>query len=113
LVTRQRVATDGEATEGETAEGDTTEGATSDTEPGSEPERRVQRRTVQTSRGYLSAVELPLTFGLGADEEAESLRVTWPDGSVQEVSGGDLHPGQLHGVQDQTVLPAPTGTTPD
>ena len=29
--------------------------------------------------------ELPLTFGLGQADSIESIRVTWPDGSVQEV----------------------------
>ncbi len=45
----------------------------------------TQRRQVVTARSYLSAVELPLTLGLGEHTEIESLVVTWPDGSVQPV----------------------------
>jgi len=45
----------------------------------------VQRRTVMPTRSYLSQVELPLTFGLGADTEIESISVRWPNGQVQQV----------------------------
>ncbi len=45
----------------------------------------TQRRTVMPTRSYLSQVELPLTFGLGEADRVESLRVTWPDGSTQDV----------------------------
>ena len=37
------------------------------------------------TRGYLSQVELPATFGLGASGEIERLRIVWPDGSEQEL----------------------------
>ncbi len=45
----------------------------------------TQRRQVMPSRGYLSQVELPVTFGLGRDDTVESLTVIWPDGSRQAV----------------------------
>jgi hypothetical protein len=44
-----------------------------------------QMRRVSPTRSYLSQVELPVTFGLGAKTEIDRLTVTWPDGSVQEV----------------------------
>jgi hypothetical protein len=47
----------------------------------------TQVRDVMPTRSYLSQVELPLTFGLGDASEIERVRVIWPDGSVQEVSG--------------------------
>ena len=47
----------------------------------------VQRRQVMPTRSYLSQVELPVTFGLGAADRVEWLRVIWPDGTVQEVTG--------------------------
>jgi hypothetical protein len=40
-------------------------------------------RRVMPSRGYLSQVELPVTFGLGQADEVERLRIVWPDGSEQ------------------------------
>lgn len=44
-------------------------------------------RAVRPTRGYLSQVERPVTFGLGelADPAAVTLRVIWPDGSEQTV----------------------------
>ncbi|MCB1876634.1 MAG: CRTAC1 family protein [Chromatiales bacterium] len=45
-----------------------------------------QRRLVMPSRGYLSQVELPVTFGLGPATEIESLQVRWPDGTEQLAS---------------------------
>jgi hypothetical protein len=45
----------------------------------------TQRRQVMPTRSYLSQVELPVTFGLGAADRIEALRITWPDGSIQEV----------------------------
>jgi hypothetical protein len=44
-----------------------------------------QRRHVSPTRSYLSQVELPLTFGLGATARVDALEVTWPDGRVQRV----------------------------
>lgn len=46
----------------------------------------TQRRRVMPTRSYLSQVERAVTFGLGEADRVESLRVTWPDGSVQEVA---------------------------
>lgn len=51
---------------------------------------QTQRRQVMPARSYLSQVELPVTFGLGDATEIESLRVTWPDGTVQEVETDGL-----------------------
>ena len=42
-----------------------------------------QTQTVMPSRGYLSQVELPLTFGLGTDRAVDFVHIRWPDGSEQ------------------------------
>ena len=46
----------------------------------------TQQRHVHPARGYLSQVELPLTFGLGAATRIDELTVTWPGGQVQQVA---------------------------
>ena len=43
----------------------------------------TQRRVVTPTRSYLSQSELPLTFGLGASETLDELRITWPNGEQQ------------------------------
>jgi hypothetical protein len=42
-------------------------------------------RDVMPTRGYMSQVELPVTFGLGPGDKIERLRVVWPDGSEQDM----------------------------
>ena len=46
----------------------------------------TQRRVVTPTHSYLSQVELPVTFGLGANTRVESLQITWPGGQVQPVA---------------------------
>ena len=46
----------------------------------------TQHRTVAPNRSYLSQVEPTLTFGLGDTETIDSLTVTWPDGTVEELA---------------------------
>ena len=43
-------------------------------------------RQVMPTRSYLSQVELPVTFGLGASEAIPAVRILWPDGGEQVVS---------------------------
>ena len=50
----------------------------------------TQSRVVKPSRGYLSQMELPLTFGLGDSEQVDRLVVRWPGGAVQEVRVEDV-----------------------
>ena len=45
-----------------------------------------QRRQVMPTRSYLSQVELPVTFGLGAATAVDRLVVVWPDGRRREVA---------------------------
>jgi hypothetical protein len=45
----------------------------------------TQRRSVMPTRGYLSQVELPVTFGLGETGTVEAVTVFWPGGQVQEL----------------------------
>jgi enediyne biosynthesis protein E4 len=57
----------------------------------------VQRRLVMPTRSYLTQVELPVTFGLGALDKIDRVTIHWPDGSQQEVS--DLPLDRLSIVQ--------------
>ncbi|MBK1722283.1 CRTAC1 family protein [Thiocystis violacea] len=47
-------------------------------------------RELVSARGYLSAVERTVTFGLGPAAQVERLRVIWPDGQVQELTPDQL-----------------------
>ena len=44
------------------------------------------RRTVMPTCSYQSQVELPLTFGLGNNDNVKSVVVTWPGGQTADVS---------------------------
>jgi hypothetical protein len=48
---------------------------------------RRLRRQVMPTRGYLSQSELPVTFGLAGHAPPASLRVLWPNGTEQIVTG--------------------------
>ncbi len=50
----------------------------------------VQRRQVMPTRGYLSRVEPTVTFGLGAIDRVDSLKVIWPDLSQQVVASVEI-----------------------
>ena len=54
------------------------------------------RRQVMPTRSYLSQVELPLLFGLGEATSIDSIRVIWPDGTVQDVEPPAIN--QLHTI---------------
>lgn len=57
----------------------------------------TQRRLVMPTRSYLSQVELPVTFGLGPSDKIDSVRIRWPDGSMQDLK--DVAIDQTHRVQ--------------
>jgi hypothetical protein len=48
-------------------------------------EGRTVSRVVMPTRSYLSQCELPVTFGLGAQNEVKAARIYWPGGGVQTV----------------------------
>ena len=46
----------------------------------------TNRRQLFTTKGYLSSVEHPLTFGLGKQARAERVAITWPSGRRVELT---------------------------
>jgi len=59
----------------------------------------TQVRTVSPTRSYLSQVELPVTFGLGAAKTADEVRILWPDGSEQTLE--NVEAGQMLTVEQK------------
>lgn len=60
----------------------------------------VQTQELILSRGYQSSIEPVLHFGLGKMDEVASLRITWPDGSLQIID--DVKGNQELVVQKDT-----------
>jgi hypothetical protein len=46
---------------------------------------------VKTGSSYLSQSELPVTLGLGMTRRVSGVRVTWPDGQVEELPAVDAN----------------------
>ena len=46
----------------------------------------TQTRRVSPTRSYLSQVELPVTFGLGASNVVDRVTIQWPNGKTQVIS---------------------------
>ena len=64
-------------------------------------------RRISPTRGYLSQVELPVTFGLGAGENPGPLEVYWPDGSKERFEGLPLNTETL--LEQGGGTPVPGG----
>ncbi len=64
-----------------------------------------QRRQVFPARGYLSSVEIPVTFGLGSGKNPGSLTVTWPSGKTTELK--DLQANQTVTVDEDRGVVKP------
>ena len=47
---------------------------------------RWQEQYVKSGSSYLSASELPLTFGLGAAQQADEIEIHWPSGAVDHLA---------------------------
>ncbi len=59
-----------------------------------ETDDAIQQRQFFPAKGYLSSVELPLTFGLGSHEHAKTVTVTWPSGkstTLNALKGGKTY----------------------
>jgi enediyne biosynthesis protein E4 len=61
-------------------------------------EPKIQARTVSLSRGFMSANEPLVHFGLGANASIRKLTIRWPGGTVQTVN--DLAAGMLHSITE-------------
>lgn len=46
-----------------------------------------QWNMVRSGSSYCSQSDLPLTFGLGSDAEAQSIEIDWPSGAKQNLGG--------------------------
>jgi hypothetical protein len=59
----------------------------------------VQQAQLFPAKGYLSSVEHALTFGLGGESQAESVRVVWPSGKTSEFRG--LRSGRVYKLDEE------------
>jgi hypothetical protein len=67
----------------------------------------VQRLQLFPAKSYLSSVEVPLTFGLGALKTAEEITIHWPSGHVSKIR--DLEADRLYRVEERDgVRPSST-----
>ncbi len=57
---------------------------------------KIQRRTVSTTRSYLSQCEPTLTFGLGKATQIDRVTIRWPDGKSQVLESPKIN--QLHQI---------------
>ncbi len=64
---------------------------------------KVQVQEMMNSRGYQSAMEDILHFGLGKDTKVDKIEVKWPDGKVQTMD--NVNAGQV-----VTIVQSPTRT---
>jgi hypothetical protein len=60
------------------------------------------RRQLFPAKGYLSSVELPLTFGLGAADQADSVTISWPSGKIRTLE--NLPAGTIHVIDEEAGL---------
>jgi len=65
---------------------------------------RALQSEAQTTRGYLSAVEPTVRFGLGADLSPTRLEIHWPDGNAQTVPGTELSLGEINLISADGVI---------
>ena len=63
---------------------------------------RLVRRQLFPAKGYLSSVELPLTFGLGQAGRADEVTITWPSGKRDEFKS--LAAGRLYRIDEAKGL---------
>ncbi|HEX2164598.1 MAG TPA: CRTAC1 family protein, partial [Thermoanaerobaculia bacterium] len=68
----------------------------------------AQRRFVSPTRSYLSQVEPTVTFGLGTTTEVDSLKIAWPDGTVQRRDGEAIRVDRELRIEHRPRDPAPT-----
>lgn len=69
-----------------------------------------QTRQVFTTRGYMSANEALVHFGLGAAQSADELEITWPSGRRQTIAG--VAGGMLHTVREREADTRPSSGVP-
>ena len=67
----------------------------------------MQTRFVRSGSSYLSQSELPVTFGIGKEDQVERVIVDWPSGRSEEFK--NLKPGRTHQVTEAQGIHAEDG----
>jgi hypothetical protein len=72
----------------------------------------TQRRQLFPAKGYLSSVELPLTFGLGKAEKAELVEIRWPSGTTVRLESLSARRAYLVDEESGLARPAEQAGSP-
>jgi hypothetical protein len=72
---------------------------------------RRQSAYLTLARGWLSALEPEVHFGLGAAEQADAVTIRWPSGRVQRLE--NLKAQHVYTITEPDTEPAPAPTPPE
>jgi hypothetical protein len=66
----------------------------------------TQKRQLFPAKGYLSSVELPLTFGLGKAKKVDSIEIRWPSGKSTRLESLEARRGYVVDEASGQATPA-------
>jgi hypothetical protein len=64
---------------------------------------KAQRKPVMPTRSFVSQVERTVTFGLGTADQLDGVRILWPDGTYEDLTG--LEVNKTHRIRQSEDAP--------
>jgi hypothetical protein len=71
---------------------------------------KAQKKPVMPTRSFVSQVERTVTFGLGKADKVDSVRILWPDGTYEDLTG--LEVNKTHRIRQSEDAPKLTVEVP-